>query len=378
MTQTAVRWDRPSSALNRLRPDHPVYFFSPQILQNTTRSFQAEFPGEVSYAVKANDRIEVLANLAAAGVSAFDVASPHEIDLARRVVPGATLHYNNPIRSRAEIVHAMRAGVFSYALDAATELRKLIEAGVPKGCEVSVRFKLPVKGAAYDFGEKFGTDPDRAVELLQAVAAAGYRLAITFHPGTQCPDGNAWITYIRMAARIAARAGVTLERLNVGGGFAVHRVGAAPNRAAVIASIAREAAAAFETPPALVCEPGRAMVANAFALAVRIKALPEDGAVFLNDGIYGQLSEMPVLGMTDRFVILGPDGPRCGRLGPRRCFGPTCDSLDTLPGKLMLPEDIEEGDWLLFQGMGAYGHVAATGFNGYGQADVITVDQVDN
>ncbi|MEM9522474.1 MAG: type III PLP-dependent enzyme [Pseudomonadota bacterium] len=378
MTQAAVRWDRPFSVLDRLRPDYPVYFFSPRVLQNTARSFQAEFPGQVSYAVKANDRIEVLANLAAAGVAAFDVASPHEIDLVRRVVPGAALHYNNPIRSRAEIAHAMRAGVSSYALDAATELRKLVDGGVPEGCEISVRFKLPVKGAAYDFGEKFGTDPDRAVELLRAVAAAGYRPSITFHPGTQCPDGAAWIAYIRMAARIAARAGVTPERLNVGGGFAAHRTGDAPNRPAIIASIAQGVAESFETPPALVCEPGRAMVADAFALAVRIKALPEDGAVFLNDGIYGQLAEMPVLGMTDRFAVLGPDGPRRGRLRPCRCFGPTCDSLDTLPGKLMLPEDIAEGDWLLFQGMGAYGHVTATGFNGYGQADVVTVDQVDS
>jgi ornithine decarboxylase len=32
----------------------------------------------------------------------------------------------------------------------------------PEGCEISPRFKLPVAGAAYDFGSKFGASVELA------------------------------------------------------------------------------------------------------------------------------------------------------------------------------------------------------------------------
>jgi ornithine decarboxylase len=89
-----------------------------------------------------------------------------------------------------------------------------------------VRFKLPVKGAAYDFGAKFGATVELATELLAEVARLGYVPSITFHPGTQCTDPRVWGEYIRAAAGIAADAGVTIARLNVGGGFPSHRAAA--------------------------------------------------------------------------------------------------------------------------------------------------------
>jgi len=126
--------------------------------------------------------------------------------------------------------------------------------------------------------------------------------------------------------------------------------------------------------PDLVCEPGRAMVAEAFALGAGVKAIRDDGAVFLNDGIYGGLAEAVVLGAVERLEVLSPAGER--RRGPpvgRVVFGPTCDSLDRLPGLVGLPEDMAEGDVVLFQGMGAYSTATVTRFNGYGEMDLVTV-----
>ncbi|MBY6166374.1 type III PLP-dependent enzyme [Pseudooceanicola nitratireducens] len=352
-------------------PDHPVLFFAPERLHHSARVFQQGFPGLTTYAVKANSDPGVLENLVTAGLHAFDVASPAEMEAVRAAHPKAALHYNNPVRSEAEIAAARAYGIASASVD---DLRGLMTIA-PLGCEIAVRFKLPVKGAAYDFGSKFGATPEEAEMLLHRAADLGLPLAMTFHPGTQCTDPEAWAVYIQTAARIAARAGVRLDRLNVGGGFPAHRYGQAPDLHRFFTRIGDAVGQAFGADaPALVCEPGRAMVADAFALATRIKAVRDTGAIFLNDGIYGGLSELRDIGPSDRIRILSPQGlRRQGAAEPHMVFGPTCDSLDHLPQPLALPGDATEGDYVIFDGMGAYSLSIATRFNGYGLGAPVAV-----
>ncbi len=366
------QWSDPVDHLRRQKPDYPVLFFSPTTLQATARRFLAGFPGQVTFAVKANPGEEVLTNLVAAGVAGFDVASPAEMYAVREASPGANLHYNNPVRSRDEVAVAAQLGVTSYSVDELSELEKLD--GLPGGTEVSVRLALPVDGAAYDFGTKFGAGPEAAAELLRAVVDKGLTPAMCFHPGTQCSDPAAWGSYIRACAEVAKAADVSLARLNVGGGFASHRSGVAPDLEAIFKHIGAVTREVFETPPALVCEPGRAMVAEAFTLAARVKAIRGDGSIFLNDGIYGALAEARDMEALTRVRLVSKGGaPREGGPQARVVFGPTCDSIDRLPEPLLLPGDIAEGDYVLFDGMGAYSRALATGFNGYGPQGTVTV-----
>ena len=377
MTLAPALFPSPRAHLLSQEPDQPVLYFAPSVLQATAQRFQSEFPGLVTYAVKANDAEEVLQNLMAAGIDTFDVASPHEMAAVRRLMPGATLHYNNPVRSEGEIADAVALGVASYAIDGKTELHKLIRGGVPRGTEISVRLHLPVEGAAYDFGAKFGADPEDAAGILRAVMKSGFVPSMTFHPGTQCADPAAWSKYIAACAHVAREAGATLRRLNVGGGFAAHRTGAAPDLEAIFCDIGRAVEITFgEDAPELVCEPGRAMVAEAFTLAARVKTVRDDGSVFLNDGIYGGLAEAPILGNVDRIEVASADGTRMGDPNARIVFGPTCDSLDRLPGTIALPADLASGDWVLFHGLGAYSTATVTRFNGYGAIDIVTTNSL--
>ena len=368
-------WTSPKAHLLSARPDDAVLFFSPDALQATVRRFQAGFPGLVTYAVKANDAVEVLENLVAAGLTAFDVASPAEMRAVRAVSPSVAMHYNNPVRSGPEIREAMALGVASYSIDGRREFEKLLAAGLTEGTEISVRLHLGVDGAAYDFGAKFGATAEECVDLLRCVKAAGMVPAMTFHPGTQCADPGAWKAYIDVCAEVARQADVRLERLNVGGGFAAHRNGEAPDLDAIFRGIERAVSVAFGADqPELVCEPGRAMVAEAFTVAARVKTIRDDGSVFLNDGIYGSFAEAPILGNVDRIQVVGGNGEaRRASSTPRVVFGPTCDSLDRLPGEVMLPADLDEGDWVLFHGMGAYSRATVTRFNGYGCENIVTV-----
>lgn len=369
-------WTNPTEFLTSQQPENPVLFFAPSVLQATAQRFMAGFPGLVTYAVKSNPGEEVIENLVAAGMRGFDCASPFEIDLIRRLAPEAAIHYNNPVRSRAEIGYAVERGVKSWSVDSHTELAKLIELVPAQGCEISVRFKLPVAGAAYNFGAKFGATEEVAAELLRKVAAAGFVPSITFHAGTQCTDPEAWAAYIREAAVIAQKAGVTIARLNVGGGFPSHRAtGILPQLEAIFETIDRVATEAFGADrPALVCEPGRGLCGDAFVLAARVKAVRDGTHVFLNDGIYGSLFELGQIGIIDRIEVLDAAGNRRrGKTMGRICFGPTCDSVDRLPGDVPFPSDIAEGDFAVVHGMGAYSTVTNSRFNGFGELARVTV-----
>ena len=368
-------WTNPTEYLRNQQPENPILFFAPQIVQANARRFLLGFPGLVTYAVKANPAEEMVENLIAAGVSGFDCASPFEIDLIRRLDPDAAVHYNNPVRARSEIAHAVARQVKSWSVDSRSELAKLVEMVPPEGCEISVRFKLPVGGAAYNFGAKFGATCDVAVDLLKTVAAAGFVPSITFHPGTQCTDPEAWAAYIREAALIARDAGVRIARLNVGGGFPSNRNGAGVDLETIFATIDRVAGESFGPDrPALVCEPGRALCADAFAVAAQVKAVRDEGHVFLNDGIYGSMFEFSQIGIIHRITVLDQAGQRrFGALQPRVVFGPTCDSVDRLPGEVALPSDLQDGDYVVIEGMGAYSTVTNSRFNGFGDLGLCTV-----
>ncbi len=374
MQHTSPFWPSIATHLKRERPQAPVLYLSPSILHRTARSFIDGFAGLVTYAVKANPAPEVLSNLVAAGVTAFDVASPAEMAAVRAADAGAVLHYNNPLRSSAEVAEGIRFGVASWSVDSAAGLAKLADA--PRDAEVAVRFALPIKGAAYDFGSKFGATPDEAADLLRRVVEMGFVPALSFHPGTQCNDPTAWVAYVGKAAEIAQGAGVAITRLNIGGGFAADRGQGAPDHLSVFAAVAAAVQAGFgDHPPLLVCEPGRAMVAEAGTLAAQVKELRHGGAtVFLNDGIYGGLTDLRDMGLSGLVRAVTSDGsPRHGPGMARVVFGPTCDSLDRLPDGLILPDEVTAGDYVLFGGMGAYSLAMSTGFNGYGVREVVLV-----
>ena len=374
-------WTNPTEYLRNQQPENPVLFFAPQAVQATARRFLQGFPGLVTYAVKSNPSEEVVENLIAAGVKGFDCASPFEIDLIRRLDPDAAIHYHNPVRSRAEIAFAIERNVTSWSVDSRSELAKLIEMVPAKGCEISVRFKLPVEGAAYNFGAKFGATAEVAAELLKIVADAGFVPSITFHPGTQCTDPEAWASYIREAAVIARSAGVKIARLNVGGGFPNNRVdGESVDLHAIFETIDRVTAESFgANRPALVCEPGRGLCGDAFAVAARVKSVRDDQHVFLNDGIYGSMFEFSQIGIINRIEVMDQNGHRrMGEVQGRVVFGPTCDSVDRLPGEVPLASDVQEGDFIVFQGMGAYSTVTNSRFNGFGELGVVTVLSLKN
>lgn len=375
-------YDDAADVAQSLRPDAPVFCYSAESLRARVRSFLDGFPGEVSYAVKANSGPDVILAMAGAGMTVFDVASVEEMALVRSLVPRAAFHYHNPVKSRLEIATAHSVyGCRRFAADDAQEIAK-IAAVVENtdGIEVAVRFRLTASGAsAHDFSSKFGATPEEAVELMRQAVQLGFAPVLTFHPGSQCLEPRAFARHIQEAASIARQAGVAVTALNVGGGFpARYLAGPVPPLEDYFHVIGAAAEEAFpEKVPALECEPGRGLVAPAFSLLTRVKLVrPRRREVFINDGIYGALMEVsqaPVL--MPLFRVLR-DGRTLGcDAAGFTVYGPTCDPMDRLPAQLLLPADIAEDDFIEFGAMGAYGAATATRFNGYEIKDTVPVRQ---
>ena len=367
----------------RMAPESAVFCYSAQALRDRVHSFLSGFPGEVAYAVKANSDAAVILAIAACGIDSFDVASVEEMALVRALVPGAILHYHNPVRSRSEISRAYhRYGCRRFAADDAGEIAKIAAViGDASGTQIAVRFRLSANGdAAHDFSTKFGATPEEASGLLQQVVAAGFVPVLTFHPGSQCLRPAAYARHIAEAARIAGNAGVMLAALNVGGGFpARYRAGEVPLLGEYFAAIAAAAEEYFgPARPPLECEPGRGLVASAMSLLTRVKLVkPARREVYINDGIYGALMEVSqVPCLMPRFRVIRDGAPLAGETAPFILYGPTCDPIDRLPTPLELPVGIAEDDYIEFDSLGAYGAATATRFNGYDSRETIAVRRI--
>jgi ornithine decarboxylase len=346
------------------------------------RWFQDNFKGDVFYAVKANPSPWVIETLVANGVTSFDVASVPEIELVSQFAPGARMAFMHPVKSRRAIAQAyFDHGVKTFALDTHEELAKIVEAtGGADDLNLIVRLAVQAEGATYSLSGKFGVDPHQAPALLLAARRATQELmGVSFHVGSQCMRPTAFQAAMAQASRALVRAGVLADVVDVGGGFpSVYPGMVPPQLGDYLDSIDRGFAdmMVHETTE-LWCEPGRALVAEASSILTKVE-LRKGDALYLNDGSYGSLFDaahtkwpFPVK------LIRGDDGEEAreveGSLRPFRFYGPTCDSIDHMPGPFWLPEDVREGDYVEIGMLGAYGVAMNTRFNGFGDAETVAV-----
>jgi ornithine decarboxylase len=347
------------------------------------RWFQDNFKGEVFYAVKANPSPWVIDTLADAGVMSFDVASIPEIELVSSRAPGARMAFMHPVKSRRAIAAAyFDHGVKTFALDTQEELAKILEAtGGADDLSLIVRLAVQAHGAAYSLSGKFGAELYEASDLMLAARRATQdRMGVSFHVGSQCMRPTAFQAAMAQASRAIVRAGVMVDVVDVGGGFpSVYPGMVPPDMADYLGSIERgfaEMMVGEETE--LWCEPGRALVAEASSILTKVE-LKKGDALYLNDGSYGSLFDAAHTKWPFPVKLFRKDesGGACeveGALKPYRFYGPTCDSLDHMPGPFWLPEDIREGDYVEIGMLGAYGVAMNTRFNGFGDAETVQVN----
>jgi ornithine decarboxylase len=361
------------------RPEEPMHCLRPATVEATAREFVTAFPGDVLYAVKCNPEPAMLRAVHAGGVTHFDCASIAEVTLVRQMFPTAAIHFMHPVKARGAIREAWaRHGVRDFALDSVEELAKVLHETVATGVAgelgLIVRLALPKGSAVLDLSGKFGAPPAFAADLLRKARPHAAQLGLSFHVGSQCLEPLAWRDALALAGEVIRDAGVAIELIDIGGGFAVPYPDVEPPP---LGAYLAEIEAGFERlglPDArLWAEPGRALVAGGASVVVQVQHRRGD-ALYVNDGVFGALADAGALGFRYPARLIRPGGPAPAEaLTACSLFGPTCDSADAMRGPFLLPADAGEGDWIELGQLGAYGGCLRTAFNGFDRARLVEV-----
>ena len=355
--------------LRHRRPERPVLALRPHAALRAASWFIANFPGRVLYAAKANDAPEIIQALVDAGVRSFDVASLAEIERIARV-EGAELYFMNPVKSRGAIVRAYRDfGVRSFAFDSDAELDKIVEeTGGADDLNLYLRVACPNTHSLIPLEGKFGVSSADAPALLLRARQIARKLGLTFHVGSQAVVPAAFGEAIRQIGQLIVTSGVLVDAIDIGGGFPSRYPHSDPPELATfmdeVVRVADELAVKHNCE--LMCEPGRALVAEAESVIVRVDAR-RGNALYVNDGAFGTLFDAAFSGFRFPAKLVATSRRRMKPVAEFSLYGPTCDSMDYLPGPFVLPACVREGEYIEIGQVGAYGRVLANRFNGFGE-----------
>jgi ornithine decarboxylase len=295
-------------------------------------------------------------------------------------VDGEQMMCLHPIKSPEFVARLGNAGVRYLAADSVAEVRKI--AALAPASRVLIRMDIGGSGSLVPLGSKFGCRPVEAVELVRVVRKHGLGFAgVTLHVGSQCQSMVAWkesLDQCRALCAHLAKSGSPCEIISLGGGLPVPYTSGVPTLESIGELVMRADLASVGAPGCrLTIEPGRALVATAGTIVTSVVGTAErEGVtwVYLDAGIFHGLMEfLPAAGGFRLPVIVEESGaPR--NLQPHRLAGPTCDSLDVLPGQFLLPS-LVAGDRIAFGCAGAYSSAVATSFNGFAPPHTVFVHQ---
>ena len=356
--------------VNQLRPDKPVYCIRKKSILSASKFFQKNFPGKILYAVKTNPHPEVIKTLLKSGINQFDVASVEEIKAVRKFDQISKCSFMHTIKSREDISEAyFKYGVKTFALDTKDELIKIIEStSNAKDLELFVRVAVSNEHAEIDLSKKFGAINSEAAGLLRLVKQHSKKIGLSFHVGSQCMHPISYSKGISEIVNIIKKTKIVPDYLNIGGGFpTIYPDLIPPSLESYFDEIKKGLEnLKIEKLPEIICEPGRALVAESGSTIVRIN-LRKKQKLYINDGTYGTLFDAgtPNIVFPSKMIKDNSNKIISKKLTAFDFYGPTCDSMDYMKGPFLLPNNIKENDYIELGQLGSYGLTFRTQFNGF-------------
>ncbi|MFA5191024.1 MAG: type III PLP-dependent enzyme [Verrucomicrobiia bacterium] len=375
------------STLKKLAKEHgtPLFVVDHDALRRNYTEFKKYLPRVQAYfAVKANSDPAIVRTLYKAGAS-FDVASMPEFMIVYKNIKGMPakqrqdwiwdkIIYANPIKA-TETLEQLDQYKPLVTFDNSEEIKKVKRHAPHAG--LALRLKVPNTGAMVELSSKFGAAPGEAVDLILEADKAGLVVeGLSFHVGSQTTNFENYVQAINLAANIfkeAKERGYTkMNLLDIGGGFpAPYDATVKPFRE-LAKVINREIDRLFPKEVQILAEPGRFLVATAAtAISKIIGKAVRDGKLcyYINDGVYHTFSGV-IFDHCHYHLKSFKKAPTqiCS------VFGPTCDALDVVSMAENLP-DLQRGDLLYSENIGAYSHASSTYFNGFPPAKVVHINQ---
>lgn len=352
----------------------PLFLISKNKLLNQLKRFQALLPRvKPFYAVKSNSHPFILKTLADAGTG-FDVASIQEMKtLLDMGVNPDQMVFANTVKTPEALKFAAFHNINLMTFDSEYELNKI--ARHAPGTRVLVRIKVPNVGSMVELSLKFGAEPPDAIPFLIKAIRLGLKPAgLSFHVGSQNTHIENYLDALEIASIIFKDAHlkqIPLEILDIGGGFPIKHFDNEKDLFAITASsINKELNRLFPDNIQLIAEPGRVLCGPAGILAMKIigKSIRNNKHwYYLDDGVYGSLSGIVYDHCKYQYKVLKKGITQITTLA-----GPTCDSFDIISTSEELPE-LDIGDIIYVENIGAYSWATATNFNGLPLAKVVII-----
>jgi len=365
--------------INQLKPEKPVYCIRKKSILSASTFFQSNFPGRILYAVKTNPHPEVIKTLIESGIEQFDVASIEEIKAVNRFSQKAKCSYMHTVKSKESITEAyFKYGVKTFALDTKDELIKIIEStSGAKDLELFVRVSVSNEHAEIDLSKKFGALSSEASGLLRLAKQHSKKIGLSFHVGSQCMHPISYAKGITEIGNIIKKTKIIPDYINVGGGFPTIYPDLIPQSLKNYFDEIKKGLEnlKLDTLPQIICEPGRALVAESGSTIVRVN-LRKKQKLYINEGTYGTLFDagVPNIVFPSKMIKDTSNKIISKKITAFDFYGPTCDSMDYMKGPFLLPNNIKENDYIELGQLGAYGLTFRTQFNGFYSDEIYEVE----
>ena len=373
--------------LKRLARRHgtPLFVVDHKVLRANYRQFKQYLPRvQAYYAVKANPDPAIVRTFYEEGAS-FDVASMPEFLIVHENIKNLPARerqawiwdkiiYANPVKA-TEALEQLDQYKPLVTYDNLEEIRKIKKHAPHAG--LCLRIKVPNTGSMVELSSKFGCAPGEAIDLIRAAFDAGLVVeGISFHVGSQCTNFENYVQALYLVAGIFMEAWGSgydsVKILDIGGGFPAHYDKNIKPFRQLANRLNSEFDRLFPKHIEILAEPGRFMVATAATLVAKIvgKAVRDDKpCYYINDGVYHTYS-----GVIFDHCKYPVKAFKKGHTEISAVYGPTCDALDTVSLAEELP-DLELGDLVYSENIGAYSHASSTHFNGFPPAKVVHINQ---
>lgn len=362
----------------------PLFVVDHAELRRNYATFRKHFPRvQIYYAVKVNSDPAIVETFYKAGGS-FDVASMQEFHTVHQFIEHLPkkarqdfiwdkIIYANPIKP-TETLRELDQYRPLVTYDNHEEVKKIAKHAPHAG--LALRMRVPNTGSMVELSSKFGALPGEAVELIEYAHEHDLVVeGLSFHVGSQCTNPQNYIQALHLCAGVFAEAksrGFDLKILDIGGGFPAAYDESVPEFSSLAKSINHELDRLFPEPIEILAEPGRFLVASAGWAVSKIigKAFRNDKTCYyVDDGVYHTYSGVIFDHCTYHMKSFKKGTPKLCAV-----FGPTCDALDTISLAEQLP-DLEIGDYLYSEKIGAYSAASSTHFNGFPPAKVVHINQ---
>ena len=373
-------------SLKKIAADNgtPVFIVDHARIRENYKEFTEAMPRvQAYYAVKANSSPEIVKTLYGIGAS-FDVASWPEFWIVYQNIKHLSkkhqqdfiwdkIIYANTIK-QIETLHKLDQYKPLVTFDNIDELKKIKEHCPHAG--LVLRIRVPNTGSMVELSSKFGADPGEAVDLiLEAVRVGLVVEGLSFHVGSQCNNFENYMQALQLSASIfseSASRGHKIKILDIGGGFPVRYNNKVRSFQILARKLNAEIERLFPKDIEILAEPGRFMVANSATLVAKVigKAIRDQKpCYYIDDGVYHTFS-----GILFDHCTYPLKAFKDGEKKVSAVFGPTCDALDTISVAEELPE-LEIGDLIYAENIGAYSVASSTYFNGFPPAKIVHINR---